>query len=146
MHQQIAEATADWAQTPEATTMTLQFRHSAGMDATAWLRFDRPEQFQELLAEVGDKRRELREAELRIKTAAEDMVVRAIQLGMAQEEAARLTGYSAGTLTKWVESSAARRAHAISQQVRDEAKARAREKRLKVQREANQPSARSESK
>ncbi|MBD0837323.1 hypothetical protein [Streptomyces sp. TRM68416] len=110
------------------------------MDATRWPQFKRPEQFHELLAEIGEEHRKIREAELKLKAEAEQVVVRAIQLGVPQEEAARLTGYSAGTLGKWVDSSAARRAHEIAQQVRDEAKARAREKRLKAQKIKKDPS------
>ncbi|MER5532185.1 hypothetical protein [Streptomyces mirabilis] len=105
------------------------------MDVTTWSQFEHPEQFQELLGEVGRERRKLREAETRLKAEAEAMVVRAIQLGVPREVVAELTGYTPAVLAKWEGTAAARRAHEIKQQVRDEAKAkvRARINRIRVE-------------
>ncbi|MFK0105182.1 hypothetical protein [Streptomyces sp. NPDC091217] len=103
------------------------------MDATTWAQFNRPEQFYEVLAKIGDERRKLREAETRLKAETESVAVRALQLGVPREKVAELTGYSSGTLEKWEGTAAARRAHAIKQQLRDEARVKAREKRRKEQ-------------
>jgi hypothetical protein len=93
-----------------------------------WIRFVRPEQFNELLAEVGRERRKLREAESKIKADAEPMAVKAMQLGMPREKVAELTGYSPPVLEKWEGSAAARQAHKTKQDNRDVAKAQARDR------------------
>ncbi|MFI9307928.1 hypothetical protein [Streptomyces triculaminicus] len=103
------------------------------MDVTSWKRFERPEQFHNLLQEVGGERRKLRDAESKLKAQAEPMIVRAIQLGVSREEVAELTGYTSTVLAKWEGSAAARRAHEIKQQIRDEARARDREERQRPQ-------------
>ncbi|MGW3153118.1 hypothetical protein [Streptomyces sp. NPDC001089] len=114
------------------------------MDATTWAQFDRPEQFYEALAEIGAERRRLREAETRLKAETEAVAVRALQLGVPREKVAELTGYSSGTLEKWEGTAAARRAHAIKQQIRDEARAktRARNLAIRTQLEGNRASRR----